>query len=219
MSALLADLTTRGVRLSLNDGRLRIEAPKGVLTPELRSALTEHKLELIAFLQTHPANERKRPAPQPPDEPPLAAPEVESPPSRSTIPRTEIDTFTSLLDLAEISRCPVVHLFDLPFPPVLVCAFERGGDDSTLTFDFRRLRSRKAHGRPVFDADETGELIDALERQWPADLKDYCKHKRRDPHWRLRLKGIARAMSTRMLLADFLKRLGLKLCVIEIRPT
>jgi pyochelin synthetase len=47
---LLSDLTARGVRLQVNGDRLRVEAPTGVLTPEVRETLTEHKAELLQLL-------------------------------------------------------------------------------------------------------------------------------------------------------------------------
>jgi hypothetical protein len=49
---LLADLEARGVTLS-ERGRpegLRVDAPVGVITPELRAAITEHKADLIQLL-------------------------------------------------------------------------------------------------------------------------------------------------------------------------
>ncbi|HKB37337.1 MAG TPA: DNA methyltransferase [Gemmataceae bacterium] len=49
-SELLKDLTARNVRLAAADGRLRVEAPAGTLTDVDRSALTEHKDELLMLL-------------------------------------------------------------------------------------------------------------------------------------------------------------------------
>ena len=49
-SELLANLTQRGVQLSVDKDKLSIRSPKGVLTPELHAALVVHKAELIAFL-------------------------------------------------------------------------------------------------------------------------------------------------------------------------
>lgn len=46
----LADLTGRGVGLSSIDGRLRVEAPAGSLTPADRLALAQQKAELLALL-------------------------------------------------------------------------------------------------------------------------------------------------------------------------
>jgi hypothetical protein len=46
----LSSLEDRGVILGLNDGRLRIDAPRGALTPELRTALSSFKDELVALL-------------------------------------------------------------------------------------------------------------------------------------------------------------------------
>src|SRR5919206_4178776 len=54
---LLAVLTERGVLLSVADGRLRVNAPKGVLTPALQSALAAHKHGLIELLSAPDAVE------------------------------------------------------------------------------------------------------------------------------------------------------------------
>jgi len=47
---LLALLNERGVVLKVAAGRLRIDAPKGVLTPGLQAALVAHKAEIIELL-------------------------------------------------------------------------------------------------------------------------------------------------------------------------
>ena len=50
--ALLDDLQARGVRISANGDRLRIIAPPGTVTPELREQLAANKPQLIdALLQ------------------------------------------------------------------------------------------------------------------------------------------------------------------------
>jgi hypothetical protein len=49
---LIRDLSARGVRFSRNGDRLRVEAPPGTLTPELRQTLTEAKPEILAALGT-----------------------------------------------------------------------------------------------------------------------------------------------------------------------
>lgn len=46
---LLAQLRGRGVIIEAKGERLRVEAPKGAMTPELREALTAHKLEVLAL--------------------------------------------------------------------------------------------------------------------------------------------------------------------------
>jgi hypothetical protein len=51
---LLAVLRAAGVRLSADGERLRCRAPAGVLTPELRSRLSEHKAALLAALKNNP---------------------------------------------------------------------------------------------------------------------------------------------------------------------
>src|SRR3569832_452560 len=50
----LSYLRTLEVKLSVDGDRLRLSAPKGVLTPTLRQELAEHKAEILAFL--HNAN-------------------------------------------------------------------------------------------------------------------------------------------------------------------
>lgn len=50
-AALVAELHAMGVRLWAEGDRLRINAPKGVLTEALRARLTEHKAALLTLLQ------------------------------------------------------------------------------------------------------------------------------------------------------------------------
>jgi amino acid adenylation domain-containing protein len=47
---LLTELDNRGVKLWVENDQLSIEAPKGVLTPELRDSLVKHKPEIIRLL-------------------------------------------------------------------------------------------------------------------------------------------------------------------------
>lgn len=49
--ALLADLADRDIRLSVAGDKLRINAPRGALTAELRQTLSEHKPELLEMLR------------------------------------------------------------------------------------------------------------------------------------------------------------------------
>lgn len=49
---LLDELRVRGVVLEAVGDRLRVEAPKGTITPELHEALKDHKVEIIALLMT-----------------------------------------------------------------------------------------------------------------------------------------------------------------------
>ncbi|TCO41186.1 hypothetical protein [Dokdonella fugitiva] len=49
---MIRDLSARGVRLSRNGENLRIVAPRGTLTPELRQTLTEAKPAILAALTT-----------------------------------------------------------------------------------------------------------------------------------------------------------------------
>ncbi|MHB8763134.1 MAG: TubC N-terminal docking domain-related protein [Deferrisomatales bacterium] len=48
--ALLRDIEAQGIRLEAQGDRLRVDAPAGALTPELRAALAEHKPELLRVL-------------------------------------------------------------------------------------------------------------------------------------------------------------------------
>jgi hypothetical protein len=58
LSELLTYLRLHDVQLWLEGERLRLNAPKGVLTPELQAELTRHKAELIEFLRTTEAAAR-----------------------------------------------------------------------------------------------------------------------------------------------------------------
>jgi hypothetical protein len=57
--ALLRRLAALNVTLTAHGDRLRVEAPEGALTAELRAALAEHKLALLGLL-----NGRRDPGPQ-----------------------------------------------------------------------------------------------------------------------------------------------------------
>ncbi|HEU4325741.1 MAG TPA: condensation domain-containing protein, partial [Roseiflexaceae bacterium] len=60
---LLARLRELGIKLWTEGDRLRFQAPKGALTPELRDALVEHKAEVIAFLHEASVATQEAPAP------------------------------------------------------------------------------------------------------------------------------------------------------------
>ena len=49
---LLSQLRARDIRIWVEDDRLRLNAPKGALTPELQEQLVAHKAEILAYLQT-----------------------------------------------------------------------------------------------------------------------------------------------------------------------
>ncbi|MEH2094379.1 amino acid adenylation domain-containing protein [Nostoc sp.] len=51
LRSLLTSLSDKGVKLAANGDLLDVDAPKGVLTSELRNSLAEHKLEILRFLQ------------------------------------------------------------------------------------------------------------------------------------------------------------------------
>ena len=50
LHSLLTHLSTQGVKLAANGNSLDVDAPKGVITPNLRQALTEHKAEILLWL-------------------------------------------------------------------------------------------------------------------------------------------------------------------------
>ncbi len=52
LSALLAELKQREVRLWLDEGRLRCDAPKGAVSAELQDQLRAHKEEIVALLRS-----------------------------------------------------------------------------------------------------------------------------------------------------------------------
>ncbi|NJM90519.1 MAG: hypothetical protein HC847_28730 [Hydrococcus sp. RU_2_2] len=47
----LSDLARQDIKLSVEDNRLRCNAPKDALTSEIRSQLAERKGEILSFLQ------------------------------------------------------------------------------------------------------------------------------------------------------------------------
>jgi hypothetical protein len=49
---LLTELDVRGVLIETTGGRLRVDAPKGAITPELREVLMACKAEVLAILNT-----------------------------------------------------------------------------------------------------------------------------------------------------------------------
>jgi len=51
LQSLLTELRERGVRLWLDDGQLRFEAPKGALSGTLLAEVRERKVEVVEFLQ------------------------------------------------------------------------------------------------------------------------------------------------------------------------
>lgn len=51
VSELVESLTQQGVQLSATEGKLKINSPKGVLTPGLRTQLAEYKTEILMFLE------------------------------------------------------------------------------------------------------------------------------------------------------------------------
>ncbi|OKH19895.1 non-ribosomal peptide synthase [Hydrococcus rivularis NIES-593] len=51
VSKLVNDLNQQGVQLWADNDKLKINSPKGLLTPEIRTKLAERKTEILAFLQ------------------------------------------------------------------------------------------------------------------------------------------------------------------------
>ena len=49
-ATLLADLFRQGALVTVVTDRVRVEAPKGVLTPEIRAALAAHKTDILCLL-------------------------------------------------------------------------------------------------------------------------------------------------------------------------
>lgn len=49
-ATLLARLSSAGISIKLQNGRLILEAPRGVITAELHAQMVEHKAELISTL-------------------------------------------------------------------------------------------------------------------------------------------------------------------------
>lgn len=89
--ALLAELRLRGVDLTVEGGHLRYRAPKGVLTPDLRTAMAEHKVELLTLLTRGPeVSERLEQSSEVPSEP--SSPAAQSP---EVLSRKEISTSRS----------------------------------------------------------------------------------------------------------------------------
>ena len=60
---LLTELKQKGVDIKANGDRLVIDAPKGAITPELRTSLAQHKSDLLALLNA-PAPEEPAPLPK-----------------------------------------------------------------------------------------------------------------------------------------------------------
>lgn len=48
---LLSDLEQRDVAVTVEGGQLRVDAPRGVLTEDLRRTLSEHKPEIVALIR------------------------------------------------------------------------------------------------------------------------------------------------------------------------
>jgi len=93
---LLSELREKGVEVKTSgDDRLVIDAPKGAITPELRSALATHKVELLQILKSEqqpPAADTPASIAPPPAAPKMPAPEVAAAPVTLTKPADEDDS-------------------------------------------------------------------------------------------------------------------------------
>jgi hypothetical protein len=58
VSELLTNLNQQGVQVWADQDKLRINSPKGVLTPQLRADLTTYKTEILSFLREHQDSEQ-----------------------------------------------------------------------------------------------------------------------------------------------------------------
>lgn len=57
-TVLLDELRSKGIRLSVEEDRLAVDAPKGMLTDALRQTIRQHKAEILSLLaQATPAND------------------------------------------------------------------------------------------------------------------------------------------------------------------
>ncbi len=50
-TALLDELRTKGVHLTVEGEHVAVDAPKGVLTDDVRQAIRQHKQELLALVE------------------------------------------------------------------------------------------------------------------------------------------------------------------------
>ncbi len=53
LHSLLTNLSNKGIKLSVNGDSLLVDAPKGVMTQQLRDSLAEHKAEILLMLRQH----------------------------------------------------------------------------------------------------------------------------------------------------------------------
>ena len=60
VAALILELEAKGVRLTVTGSKLRVNAPQGTITPDLRMQLVEHKPELIALFSEPPSLDAPR---------------------------------------------------------------------------------------------------------------------------------------------------------------
>ncbi|MEM7347430.1 MAG: condensation domain-containing protein, partial [Chloroflexota bacterium] len=73
LETFLSELYALDIKLWLDDGQLRVRAPKGTLTPDLRASLADRKPEILAFLSQvqRPVAQSVQPIPSAPRNRPL----------------------------------------------------------------------------------------------------------------------------------------------------
>ncbi|MFQ3244131.1 MAG: hypothetical protein ACI9SP_000758, partial [Arenicella sp.] len=59
--ALINELHAKGIELWQEDGQLKLKAPKGALTEQIREQLVSNKVEIIAFLNEISATKKVPP--------------------------------------------------------------------------------------------------------------------------------------------------------------
>src|SRR5262249_2799912 len=79
VGTILAELQALGIQIAVVGHRLQLTAPPGVLTPELRMVVTEHKAELLAVLAPPPSRPQAVPTPEQATAAPARPPAVAHP--------------------------------------------------------------------------------------------------------------------------------------------
>lgn len=158
-AALLQDLTSRGVVLTAEAGRLRYRAPAGAVTPDLRRQLEAHKAALVALLSTQQVGLFDGAAPSP-DSGPLV-PHVASQVPQDGASAPDLAEPDSRLVTGSAGRPLVTRRgHDLPQDPHAA---------RLVHGDYDRARQRLAELEAELDAG-AARLASLPERQWPAEL-------------------------------------------------
>jgi len=101
---LLTELSQRGVILSAVDDKLRIDAPKGVLTSELRQVLTEQKTAILGLLRGVSQNETQTTDPTDASVGVASVRCVDTTPSSSNFPDVPKSVVKTIEELTETER-------------------------------------------------------------------------------------------------------------------